>query len=159
MREDKIITPDKALQIAKLLHNEKKSIVLVGGCFDILHLGHITFLEQAKKQGDILFVFVESDHMIKHTKGDTRPVNNQHDRVKILSHLDLIDYLIPLSDKPDYDELVIHIKPAIIATTRGDANRFHKERQANEVGARVVDVTDEISNKSTTKIIKILEEI
>lgn len=156
---EKILTTNQAIEIATKLNKEGKHIVLAGGCFDILHIGHLTFLEKAKEQGDILFLFIESDHTIKQTKGTRRPINTQHDRVKILEHLDLIDYLIPLSDTPDYDELVIHIKPAIIATTKGDHNRSHKERQAKNVGAKVVDVTNEISNKSTTKIIELLDEL
>jgi len=159
---DKILTTKQAAFVAKKLHKDKRNIVLVGGCFDILHIGHITFLENAKKQGDVLFVLLENDKTIKKLKGDNRPVNSQEDRGQILSHLSIIDYVVMLpeiSDNKIYDSLIINLKPAIIATTTGDVNRSHKERQAKLVGAKVVDVTNEVSNKSTTRLINILHEI
>ena len=159
---DKILTIDKAIQLAKTLHAKKQSIVLAGGCFDILHIGHIKFLEEAKKQGDVLFVLVENDKTIKKLKGKNRPINTQKDRSQILSHLSIVDYAIMLpviDDDKAYDDLVINIKPAIIATTSGDISRLHKERQAKLVGAKVVDVTAPISNQSTTRLINILQEV
>jgi hypothetical protein len=62
-------------------------------------------------------------------------------------------------DNQAYDDLVFLLKPAIIATTRGDSNRIHKERQAKTIGATVVDVTMPISDKSTTKLVHLLEEL
>ena len=156
---DKILTTEQAIQQAKKLNKEGKRVVLAGGCFDILHIGHITFLEHAKTAGDSLFVFVENDATIKKTKGESRPINIQKDRTNILSHLDIVDVVIPLPANFDYDKLVIHIKPAIIATTKGDVNRSHKERQAKHIGAQVIDVTTPISNKSTSKIITLFNEL
>lgn len=162
MREEKILTVDKAIQLTKTLHTQKKSIILVGGCFDVLHIGHITFLEEAKKQGDVLFVLLENDRTIKNLKGKNRPVNTQKDRAGILAHLLMIDYVVMLpyiENNKIYDDLVMLIKPAIIATTKGDVGRAHKERQAEKTGAKVVDVVNQISNQSTTKIISILNEL
>ncbi len=158
----KIVDSDKAIQIAQRLHIENKSIVLVGGCFDILHIGHITFLEEAKKQGDVLVVFLESDETIKQLKGPHRPLNTQNDRAIILSSLSMVDYVIKLpqiKDNTYYDNLVIQIKPAIIATTAGDTTRVHKERQAKIMNAKVVDVTSPVSNQSTSRLVDILKEL
>jgi len=159
---NKILSTNQAIEEANKLNKQDKRIVLAGGCFDILHIGHITYLDKAKKQGDYLFVFVESDASIKQRKGTNRPINTQDDRAHILAHLTMVDYVIKLpefTDNRNYDDLVIQIKPAIIATTAGDSNRSHKERQAKLVKAKVVDVTDAIQNKSTTKVIEILEEL
>lgn len=159
---NKIVTTEQAVNVSKELRNEGKKIVLAGGCFDILHLGHITFLEKAKEQGDVFFVLLESDENIKRTKGTMRPINTQTDRAKILSSLSMVDYVVTLPDITDnklYDELVIHIKPAIIATTAGDANRSHKERQAEKIQAKVVDVTPPISNQSTSRLVSIFNEL
>lgn len=144
------------------LQNQDKRIVLVGGCFDILHIGHITFLQTAKEQGDFLLVLLESDATITQTKGSKRPINTQEDRAKILAALSVVDAVIllkPQMTNQDYDDLVIALKPAIIATTKGDANKQHKERQAQLVAARVVDVTEQISDKSTTQLIQLLNEL
>ena len=59
----------------------------------------------------------------------------------------------------NYDTLVFGIKPAIIATTAGDINRFHNDRQAKQIGARVIDVTPQIADKSTTKLVELLNEL
>ena len=70
-----------------------KNIVLVGGCFDIVHLGHLIFLEKAKAKGDILIVLLESDENIRKNKGQNRPINNQEDRALFLSKLKMVDKL------------------------------------------------------------------
>lgn len=158
---NKIINIPKAIKISKKLRDQGKSIVLTGGCFDILHIGHIDFLNEAKKRGDVLFVLLESDEAIRGIKGNNRPINTQVDRARILSALLSVDYVIILpqfiKDK-EYDDVVVGLEPNIIATTEGDKNREHKERQAKLTGARVVDVVKNISNKSTTKLIKLLSE-
>mgnify|MGYP001791708057 CR=1 FL=1 len=158
----KILSPDQAVNISAQLRNQGKKVILVGGCFDILHIGHIALFEQAKKKGDVLFVLLESDENIKKNKGPNRPINTQSDRAKVLENLELVNYVIPLdeiTDNHDYDKLVISIKPAIIATTKGDKARFHKDRQAKQIDAKVIDVTGPITNQSTTKLIEILKEI
>jgi rfaE bifunctional protein nucleotidyltransferase chain/domain len=159
---NKILNTSQAIEIAHKLSQKGLKIVLTGGCFDILHLGHIVLLENAKKQGDILFVLLESDETIKNIKGASRPINTQEDRARILAALSVIDYVVcltRLTSNNEYDTLVKQIKPAIIATTHGDPRRSHKERQANLVGGQVVDVTEPLSNQSTTKLINILKEI
>src|SRR5271155_5547011 len=71
----KIIHLKESKQLTNELHQQNQKMVLVGGCFDILHIGHITFLEEAKKQGDMLLVLLESDETITQTKGPHRPIN------------------------------------------------------------------------------------
>ncbi len=159
---NKILTIDEAIKKSEELQREGKKVVLVGGCFDILHIGHITFLEKAKKEGDVLFILLEDDVKIKELKGQNRPINTQEDRAKILASLTTVDFVVmltPMQNDILYDELIIHIKPAIIATTTGDPGRSHKERQARLINAKVVDVTQMISNKSTTKLVEILNEL
>lgn len=152
----KILNIKQAVKIAKELREHKKSTVLAGGCFDILHQGHIKFLEKAKKQGDFLFVFLESDKKIIEMKGKDRPINTQKDRAEALAELSFIDYIIALpffKTNKDYDDLVFEFKPDIIATTKGDPARFHKERQAKVLKIKVIDVIERISNQSTTRLI------
>jgi glycerol-3-phosphate cytidylyltransferase len=159
---NKIVTTEEAIALSNKLQKEGKKIVLAGGCFDILHIGHLIFLEKAKKEGDILFVMIEHDESIKQAKGVHRPVNTQHDRARILAALMPVDYVIllpPLLNDALYDDLVIRLKPAIIATTEGDKNRFHKERQANRIGAKITTVTAAIHNQSTTRLIEFLKKL
>ncbi|MEK7571118.1 MAG: adenylyltransferase/cytidyltransferase family protein [Patescibacteria group bacterium] len=157
----KILSVDQAAQRAVDLQKKNKTIVLAGGCFDVLHRGHVAFLQKAKEQGDILLVLLEHDDRIKKWKGPTRPVNNQQDRAYILAHMTPVDYVVLLPavmDNKAYDTLVNQLKPAIIATTAGDRNRGHKERQAKQIGARVIDVTPMIENQSTTNVLAILQD-
>lgn len=160
--QQKIISANEIDTLLPQIHANTPTIVLVGGCFDILHIGHIIFLEEAKKQGNKLIVLLESDASIRRTKGPNRPINTQHDRAKLLASLEIVDTVVLLDDameNRDYDRLVFMIKPAIIATTTGDAFRFHKERQAEKIGAVVKDVTPPIQDKSTTQLFKVLNEI
>lgn len=156
---EKIVTVQQAMQIAEELRKETKHIVLVGGCFDVLHIGHITFLEKAKATGDSLFVFLESDESIQKLKGKKRPINNQEDRAKILAAFESVDYVIllpPHLTDIDYDRMIIQIKPDIIATTQGDLHRKNKERQATLINCKVIEVTDYIRDQSTTRLVELL---
>lgn len=156
---NKIIRVKEAISIARELNKQNKTIVVAGGCFDILHPGHLLFLEKAKKMGDVLFVLLESDETIRTTKGDNRPINTQKDRALKLSALIAVDYIILLSQlKKDrqYDNLLLKIKPTIIATTKGDPKRYHKERQAKLMGITVIDVMERVKDTSTSQLTKLL---
>lgn len=156
-----IIPFEKLEELSKQLHTTNKIVVLAGGCFDILHYGHITFLQKAKEQGDILVLLLESDQTIKETKGAERPIHSQEERAYMLSQLLPVDYVVllpPNMKNEQYDQVVKWIQPAIIAATEGDTGISHKERQAGLVGAEVVNVTKNLSNMSTSRIVHILSE-
>lgn len=130
--------------------------VLVGGCFDILHYGHIHFLREAKKLGDYLVVILESDKRIKKLKGNLRPFHNQIQRKEILESLNFVDEVIILKDEmtdQDYEETIIKINPDVIAITKGSKTNTHSEK----VNATVIEI-DKINGLSTTKIASLLEE-
>lgn len=118
-----------------------KKIVLVGGCFDILHYGHLRFLSQAKAKGQALIVALESDEFIRRIKRK-EPIHTQKQRAEILAHLDLVDVivLLPLFTEKDYFEMVQMINPASIAVTKGDPHLEEKKNQAREVGASIVQI-------------------
>lgn len=158
---DKIVDIASAIKLSKKLQSQGKSIVLAGGCFDLLHVGHITFLEKAKATGDSLFILLESDERIKKIKGENRPINNQHDRALILSAIQTVDYIILLSSDfkdQDYASLISKLKPSIIAITKGDPNKKQKELQGQTSGSIVKEVIDVISDISTTRLVKLLGE-
>ncbi len=149
---------NKAEIIAQRLIREGKIIVLAGGCFDLLHEGHHSFLKKAKKEGDVLIILLESDLAIKTKKGENRPVNQQTIRAQNLAKLPYVDVVILLEGiltDEDYDNLVTSLKPAIIATTKGDPYRHHKDRQAAKVGAKVKEVIERLEGYSTTDCIKL----
>lgn len=158
---NKVINIDEAIKISEKLNSQNKIIVLAGGCFDILHLGHIEFLSEAKKRGDYLFILLESDESIKKIKGNGRPINNQRERAEVLQAICDVDYIVTIPELEtdrQYDELISKIKPSIIATTKGDSSRQHKERQAKMVKGKVIDVIERKRKKSTSNLAKLLLE-
>lgn len=153
----KVITTDEISLIIKRLKSEKKKIVLVGGCFDILHEGHNEFLAAAKNQGDTLVVMLESDESVKSRKGNDRPVNSQKVRAAELSkspYVDIVLVIPPLKTDLEYYEMTNMIEPDIIAVTKNDPAFLHKTNQAKQVGGTVVEVIDRLPNLSTTQIIR-----
>jgi FAD synthetase len=158
----RIINVEQAIKLSQRLRKGNKTIVLAGGCFDVIHLGHIKFLEAAKKTGDILFVFVESDENVRRIKGEQRPIHNQDERAQVLQALRFVDYVIKIpffKENADYDKLILRLAPTIIAVTKGSSAVEHNKRQAKLVNAEVVEVIGHIPQHSTTRIAqKIIDE-
>ncbi|EKD86269.1 MAG: bifunctional heptose 7-phosphate kinase/heptose 1-phosphate adenyltransferase [uncultured bacterium] len=153
---NKILNPNEAIDVAERIRKDHKTIVLAGGCFDILHRGHIFFLEEAGRQGDILILFLESDENIKSRKGLERPINSQKYRSIVLSALSSVDYVIPLegmTNNQEYDKLIVQISPDIIALTEGDPGLEQRKKQAKIVGAKIR-LIKKIEGRSTTNLIK-----
>lgn len=135
-----------------------KRIVLVGGCFDLIHFGHISFLEAAKSHGNYLLVALESDENVRRMKGESRPIHSQIQRKSMLESLSVVDEVILLpsmTKNEEYFDLVKMIKPAVIALTQGDPHLSHKKDQAESVGAKVV-VIPKIHTPSTSQLSKLL---
>ena len=154
-RVKQILSPDKPVS---LLNKERslKKIVVVGGCFDIVHLGHLIFLEKAKAKGDVLIVLLESDENIKKNKGPNRPINNQNDRAVFLTKLKMVDYVIKLPEMKsdeDYLKIIKEIKPKVIAVSENDSNLEKKREQAKQIGAKVLIVSKIVPHQSTSRII------
>jgi len=145
------------VSLGRDLHKSGKKIVLAGGCFDIIHPGHVIFLEKAKKTGDILIVFLESDKKVRKLKGTGRPIYSQKMRAVVLSALSAVDYIVMLSylNKDDqYDQLIMKIKPDVIAATAKDVNNAHLLRSAKISGADFKIVTKIIGHYSSSKLLK-----
>ena len=89
--DSKIKSTSSLAQTLKRLRSKGKKIVFTNGCFDILHVGHITYLAKAKKLGNILVIGLNSDNSVRAIKGRHRPINNQRDRARVLSALSCVD--------------------------------------------------------------------
>ncbi len=108
----KIKNTNEIEEIAKSLKKDGKRVVTINGTFDILHVGHLEILEEAKKQGDILIVGLNSDESVKMNKGQNRPINKQEERARMLSALEIVDYIVIFNEK-DPRRLLSIIKPDV----------------------------------------------
>jgi FAD synthetase len=133
--------------------------VLVGGCFDLLHFGHISFLKQARALGDHLVVALESDENASRMKGPTRPIHSQKQREEMLLSLSSVDEVIllpPMNTDQGYLDLVKNVAPAVIAITQGDPIKEKKQQHAQHVNATLVEIP-KIHTPSTSQLAKLLE--
>jgi rfaE bifunctional protein nucleotidyltransferase chain/domain len=99
--------------IAASLRKAGKKIVFTNGCFDILHYGHVMYLDKAKTNGDILIVGVNSDSSIKRIKGDLRPIINEYDRLRVVLGLKSVDYAFIFKENTPLN-LIKSIKPDVL---------------------------------------------
>ena len=144
-------------ELEKSLPGEGKGrIVLTGGCFDILHLGHVRYLSEAKQMGDYLVVLLESDVKVKELKGGNRPIFIQAERAEMLSALGCVDLVVLLpamEDDSDYLSLMRTIKPDIIAVTKNDPHIEKRKDQAKQIGGelRVIPVAGTLSTSQLAR--------
>ncbi|MBI2658923.1 D-glycero-beta-D-manno-heptose 1-phosphate adenylyltransferase [Candidatus Woesearchaeota archaeon] len=112
MINKKIITLQKLIPIVQKLKKQNKKIVTTNGVFDILHFGHVRYLEKAKKLGDVLIVGVNTDSSVKQNKGDKRPINDEKSRIAVLAGLESVDYAFLFGEK-DPRSWISSIKPDV----------------------------------------------
>jgi rfaE bifunctional protein nucleotidyltransferase chain/domain len=125
--------------------------VFTNGCFDIVHIGHISLLEYSKSLGDKLIVAINSDKSIQKLKGKDRPINNESDRKKFLESIKWVDEVIIFDDETPID-IINSLKPSIIVKggdyKKEDVVGFHLEKQ----GISSIIIFPTINGKSTTSI-------
>jgi len=108
----KILDIKGARKLSCLLREEGKKIVFTNGCFDMLHVGHVRYLRQARRLGDVLIVGLNSDRSVSSIKPG-RPINSEKNRAEVLSGLSSVDYVIVFSEKTPYN-LIKALKPDIL---------------------------------------------
>ena len=151
--KQKIVSRSRLLQLARGWKSANKKIIFTNGTFDILHAGHVTYLEKAKRCGDILVVGVNSDRSVKTYKGPHRPVNPEKDRARIISALACVDYAV-IFGEPTPRNLIVQLRPDVLV--KGSDWKKEEIAGAREVeswGGRVARIPL-VAGKSTTAIIK-----
>ncbi|MFN3455610.1 MAG: D-glycero-beta-D-manno-heptose 1-phosphate adenylyltransferase [Pseudobdellovibrio sp.] len=109
----KVLNPDNLKQAIASYKNAHKKIVFTNGCFDLLHIGHVRYLEQAKSRGDILIVGINTDASVQALKGPTRPIQNENDRAEILASIKAVDHTILFGEETPIN-LIKSIKPDVL---------------------------------------------
>jgi len=153
-----IISPAEVQKKLKTFRKDYPAIVLAGGCFDILHIGHVRFLREAKQLGKTLVILLESDATVQRIKGEQRPYFTQQERAEMLSQLRSVDVVICLPEMhqdQEYIDLVKAIHPTVIAVTEGDSSLPKKEEQAARIGARM-GIISHIETHSTSSLAQLL---
>lgn len=148
----KLLTPENMAEERAKWKKEGKKVVFTNGCFDILHLGHVTYLSYARQLGDLLVVGVNSDASVKRNKGPKRPIVCQEDRAALLLALRCVDYVV-FFDEDTPLRLITELVPDILVKGRDWAG--------NVVGSDVVEaaggcvkLADLVAGHSTTGIIE-----
>jgi rfaE bifunctional protein nucleotidyltransferase chain/domain len=155
---DKIITIDQAAEIAAQRKAEGQTIVLTNGCFDLLHVGHIRYLEAAHEEGDVLIVALNSDVSVRSLKGSSRPIMGENERAEILSALSCVDYVL-IFDDPTVDRVIEQIRPSVHAKGTDYTEDSVPERETMaRIGGRVAIVGDP-KDHSTKDFLKRIREL
>ena len=152
--DSRIKTWDEISSITSELKNKGKKIIFTNGCFDILHIGHVKYLEKAKTFGDILIVGLNSDKSVTRLKGKNRPINPQVDRSYILASLEVVDYVV-IFDKDTPLDLIKAISPDILVKG-GD---YVGEEVVGQDIAKELKLVKFIDGKSTTQTIKRIQNV
>jgi len=152
--EEHIKTLNEISSIVQELRNKDKKIIFTNGCFDILHIGHVKYLEKAKNFGDILILGLNSDESVGLLKGKNRPINSQDERAYILASLEVVDYVVIFDDDTPFD-LINLIKPDVLVKG-GDYEG--KEIVGQEI-AKEVKLVKFIDGRSTSKIIQRIQKL
>jgi rfaE bifunctional protein nucleotidyltransferase chain/domain len=155
------MSADKILEVAGLavqsdaLRAQGLRLVFTNGCFDLLHVGHVRYLQAARRRGDALAVAVNGDDSVRALKGPTRPINCEADRAEVLAGLECVDFVV-LFHTPRVDAVIREVRPAIYVKG-GDYTLDTldpDERAALEaVGARI-EIVGLVPGKSTTAVVQ-----
>lgn len=148
-----ILTKSVLIDVIKDLKENNVKIAATNGCFDILHVGHVKYLKEAKKCGDVLIVGLNSDASVKMLKGETRPINPQNDRAEVLTALSCVDYVV-IFDEISPIALLKSIKPDVYV--KGADYTLETLPEAKPLLTLGIDIkfVDFVEGKSTSNIIK-----
>jgi rfaE bifunctional protein nucleotidyltransferase chain/domain len=152
----KFIAKEELVDLRAKIKAQGQTLVTTNGCFDILHVGHVKYLQKSKEFGDILMVLLNSDKSVRAIKGEGRPVNNENDRAYLLCALNCVDYVV-LFDEESPQDLLDNIKPDI--HTKGEDYTIDTLPEADVIlknGGRV-EFIKFVEGKSTTNILKKLK--
>ncbi len=155
--KDKIKTIGQLLPILAKLRRAGKQVVFTNGCFDLLHAGHVRYLGQARDEGDLLVVGLNSDRSVRALKGPGRPLVAQEERAQLLAALEMVDYVV-IFDEATPRELIKALHPRVLV--KGGDWKKEEIAGADEVeaeGGRVV-IVPLVPGRSTTSLLeKIIE--
>jgi len=155
----RVVSPEEAQRIREELRSAGKTVVLTNGHFDLLHVGHVRCLQQAKELGDVLFVGVNSDASTRLLKGGKRPIIPEDERARLVAALECVDYVVIFEERTAR-RLVELLKPDIYAKggDYGPAGKELPEAEAVAAYGGKVRILPYLPGRSTTDIIRTILE-
>jgi len=148
----KVVDLKELSEIIPELKKQNKTIVTTNGCFDILHAGHVRYLNSAKELGDVLILCLNSDASVQRLKGPTRPLNHQDDRAEVMSALCAIDYVVIFEEDTPVDVLA-EIKPNIHVKGGDYTEETLPETSVVKQNGGIMKFIPFVEGRSTTNII------
>ena len=152
-----LIKRDKIGEVIDSQKKDGKKIVFTNGCFDILHVGHLRYLEEAKMFGDILVIGLNSDASVKRLKGDKRPIVPEEERAEMLLGLKCVDYVVIFEENTPV-EILGEVKPDVHVKGGDYTKERLPEAEIVERNGGRVEIVSLIKGKSTTNIVKKIKE-
>ena len=155
--KSKIVSIEKMAEIVSKAKQQEKKVIATSGCFDIIHAGHVTYLEEAKDKGDILIVFLNSDVSVKSLKGNNRHIVNQNERAIVIAGLECVDY-VSIFDEKTPCQSILKCKPDVFIKG-GDyrGKRIPEMHILEEYGGHV-EYVSMVNGCSSTNIIERIKE-
>ena len=148
-----LLRRENVAQFVRNLQKSGKTIVATNGCFDILHVGHVRYLQKTKTFADYMVVLLNSDKSVRSIKGEGRPVNTEDDRAEILCALNCVDYVV-LFDEDSPRELLDEIKPDVYTKGADYTMETLPEADIMRKNGTRVEFIDFVQGKSTTETIR-----
>jgi len=155
---NKILDRNTLKNTLEALRKEGKKIAFTNGCFDILHVGHVRYLREAKKAGDILVLALNSDSSVRTIKGEERPLVYEEERAEVLAALEFVDFITIFPELTPL-ELINYLKPDILIKG-GDwpEEKVVGREEVKKWGGRVA-IIPEVEGKSTTNIVEKIKKV
>ena len=148
----KIVSKIELKQIVTCLRQKKKRITFTCGCFDLLHIGHIRTLKEAKSHGDVLIVGVNSDNSVRKNKGKFRPIIPEDERAEIIASIEYVDYVTIFSESTP-ENLIDLVRPDVHVKAGYDLTQLPEADLVKSYGGNVI-LVKEVDGYSTTMLIR-----
>jgi rfaE bifunctional protein nucleotidyltransferase chain/domain len=155
--KNRVVTIDELLGIRQKMRESSKKVVFTNGCFDLLHPGHVQYLEAAREHGDLLFVAINSDKAVRELKGPGRPIVGERERALILAGLRAVDY-VTIFDDLSPRGLIARLLPDVLVKG-GDyqLDQIHGREEVERAGGQVLSIPF-LEGMSTSAIIERIRE-
>ena len=150
---EKILSRDELLSLRKRLRAEGKSVVFTNGVFDLLHVGHVRYLKQARSLGDLLIVAVNSDAAVRKLKGTGRPITPEDERAEILAALRHVDYVVVFDDISPRSLIGELLPDVLVKGGDYDLDQIHGREEVEAAGGKVISLPF-FKGASTTALIE-----